>query len=72
MDFVLRAGRAYWRFNKQVWGQIQRATMPLLALAGVWSAAAWMIGVQTGNTPLLWTPALYAGALMVGVLADRR
>jgi hypothetical protein len=46
--------------------------MPLLVLAGVWSAAAWMIGVQTGNAPLLWTPALYAGALMVGVLAGRR
>lgn len=63
MDTALRLLRAYWRLNERLWRTIRAAAVPLLALGGLATAIAWVIGTQTGNQLLLWSPAAYAWIL---------
>lgn len=71
MSSIVRAGRAYWRFNERVWLLIRRATVPLLAVGGVASVALWAIGVARNDTPLQWAPAIYVWILLFSFLLAR-
>lgn len=72
MNMVLRAGRAYWRFNERAWVAVRRAAMPLLALAGAASMACWVIGVRSGDPLMLWAPAPFGAVMLLGATAARR
>lgn len=60
MDTALRLLRAYWRLNELLWRNIRTAALPILVLGGLATIVAWIIGTQTGNQLLLWSPAAYA------------
>ncbi|MFK0045550.1 hypothetical protein ACIQU4_15755 [Streptomyces sp. NPDC090741] len=62
---IVRAARAYWRFNERVWLLIRRATVPLLVVGGIASVALWAIGVARDSTPLQWAPAVYAWVFLI-------
>jgi hypothetical protein len=72
MSWIVRAGRAYWRFNERVWLLVRRATVPLLVVAGGASVALWAIGVARDDTPLQWAPAIYVWMLLISFLLARR
>ncbi|MFC8520794.1 hypothetical protein [Streptomyces sp. NPDC057257] len=63
MDTALRLVRAYLRLNEVIWRRLRAAAVPLLALVGLATVIAWVIGIQTGNQLLLWSPAAYAWLL---------
>lgn len=63
MDAALRWARLYIRFNQQLWRHVRAAAVPLLVLFGLGTVVAWIIGTQTGNELLLWSPAAYAWIL---------
>lgn len=63
MDTALRLLRAYQRLNEAAWRRVRAAAIPILALVGLATVAAWAIGHETGNQLLLWSPAAYAWIL---------
>lgn len=63
MTTVARYARTYYRLNVLAWEQIRKLTVPILVIAGAGAAVAWVIGVQTGNMPLMWGATAYIAAL---------
>lgn len=59
MNHLARAGHAYWQWHERIWLHVRRLDQPILILAAVGSIIAWAHGVDTGNVPLMWTPAAY-------------
>lgn len=68
MHTLIRAGRAYWRFNERVWLYIRRFDRPVKAVAVGISIALWIIGMSTGNAVMEWAPAVLSGIWLASVL----
>ena len=63
MTTVARYARIGYDLHVLAWNQIRRAAVPILIIAGAGSAVAWVVGVQTGNMPLMWGATAYIAAL---------
>lgn len=71
MNYIVRAGRAYWRLNEIAWQYVRRAAVPIIVGVGVVSVAMWFVGTMRGDQVLVWAPAVYAWTLMFSWAAAR-
>lgn len=66
MDTLIRAARAYWRWNQHLWGMVRKAAVPIIVFYGIASMVLWVVGLNNGITLFLWAPAAWAWILCIG------
>jgi hypothetical protein len=71
IGFGRRFGRTYWNLNERAWLWLRRFDRPLIVLAVLGSAVAWVIAVHTNNYALLAVPNIVALAYWIAVILDR-